>query len=516
MADIAPPPLFPNSVVSNDIDFITAGDPGTFLSLDFTGRARMEMPGDGRPGLFQDVVYVFDMTFSDGTSVQIRADETFPTLDAARAEAEHFAGPLGKLPGFMRDRLSHVILNIGDRGAFGEAEGRFFVVSTENMATRRANHDMEETIFHETVHATLDALYLTDDRWLAAQASDGVFITEYAQRRSDKEDLAETALFYYTFRTNPERLDPHILASMQLHLPARIEFLDTVFNYDVPPGSPGSINPVFGTDIAEKLLGGPAIDIVFADGGDDTVLGFDGNDHIETADGNDKIWAGTGNDKVVSKGGDDTVGGSTGNDTVWAGKGNDLVHGAAGHDVIAGADGNDRLWCGFGNDTAYGSTGADTIAGAAGDDEIWGGAGDDAVFGAEGRDTIHGGSGNDTLYGGSMNDTVSGGAGNDLLLGVAGADRLDGQGGNDTLSGGTGSDLFVFSPGTDVVQDFDASDPMEQIDLGSAEGISDFTDLFDNHMSQIGTNVAITDDSGASMLLMGVSMASLDISDFQF
>lgn len=38
-------PLFRNSVVSNDIDFITADDASTYQSLSYLGRSTREMPG---------------------------------------------------------------------------------------------------------------------------------------------------------------------------------------------------------------------------------------------------------------------------------------------------------------------------------------------------------------------------------------------------------------------------------------------------------------------------------------
>lgn len=192
-------PLFPNSVVSNEIDFIAEDDPSAFQSLSFLGRSRQEMPENPATDLFQDDVYVFEMAFSDGARVRIFADARFDSVAAAQEEVAHFAGPLGKLPSFMRVELSHVVLNIADHGAKAEADANFMMVSTENMAIRRANNDMEETIFHEAVHASLDNTVGSSEAWRAAQESDGAFITEYAGEIPNQEDLAESALFAHTY-----------------------------------------------------------------------------------------------------------------------------------------------------------------------------------------------------------------------------------------------------------------------------------------------------------------------------
>jgi len=53
-------PLYPNSVVSNDIDFIKPGDRGAFACLIYNGTSRQEMPHKARNGLFANGVHVFE------------------------------------------------------------------------------------------------------------------------------------------------------------------------------------------------------------------------------------------------------------------------------------------------------------------------------------------------------------------------------------------------------------------------------------------------------------------------
>lgn len=114
--------------------------------------------------------------------------------------------PLIKLPEVLRKELLNVVIHNGDETAFGESEGHFFVLYFKNMETRKNNNDLEETVFHEAVHTTLDATYKNSKKWLKAQKNDGAFITEYGASKPNLEDLPETALFAYTIIKHSGRL----------------------------------------------------------------------------------------------------------------------------------------------------------------------------------------------------------------------------------------------------------------------------------------------------------------------
>jgi Ca2+-binding RTX toxin-like protein len=91
---------------------------------------------------------------------------------------------------------------------------------------------------------------------------------------------------------------------------------------------------------------------------------IDGQGTIAGTSSADAITAGTGflgrGATVFAQGGDDIVLGSAGNDSVFAGAGNDLVFGDRGSDRLFGDAGNDILVGGPGNDSLYGGPGLDT------------------------------------------------------------------------------------------------------------------------------------------------------------
>lgn len=95
---------------------------------------------------------------------------------------------------------------------------------------RISNNDLEETIFHESIHAALDSEYLESTEWLNAQQNDDAFITQYAKDNSNKEDMAESALFSYTMIKYPNRLTPEIETWVKTNIPNRYAFFETIFN----------------------------------------------------------------------------------------------------------------------------------------------------------------------------------------------------------------------------------------------------------------------------------------------
>ncbi|MFD0796556.1 hypothetical protein ACFQZJ_03725 [Maribacter chungangensis] len=222
-------PLFANSIVSTNIDFITENDEDSFVNITYLGQYDKEMPDSRNDMLFDTNTYVFQANFSLGTSVEIWAHSDFESEATAKSFVDKLAGPLGKLPTLMRNKLSHVVLHKGDAGAFAEAEANFFVVYSDNIDLRISNNDFEETVFHESVHASLDSDYLNSTEWLSAQQNDKTFITQYAKENSDKEDLAESALFVYTILKHPGRLSSNTENWVKQHIPNRLKFIVALF-----------------------------------------------------------------------------------------------------------------------------------------------------------------------------------------------------------------------------------------------------------------------------------------------
>lgn len=222
-------PLFPNSVVSNDIDFIFDTDPDAFVSLEFLGiEDNVEMPSSISEELFDNGTFMFEATFSNDKKVGIRCHSSFLTQEAAQVYAEKLCPRLGKLPFLQRDLLNYVVIHNGDATAFAEETVNFFVLYSENMDARISTHDLEETVFHESVHASFQTDYEDGAAWLDAQMNDPTFVTEYGQNVL-REDMAETALFAYTYFVSPGRLSSDIETWLETNIPNRMAFFEELY-----------------------------------------------------------------------------------------------------------------------------------------------------------------------------------------------------------------------------------------------------------------------------------------------
>lgn len=120
MTSYAQDPLFPNSVVSNDIDFILDTDPDDFLNLEFLGLEDKEMPDSQSDILFDENTFIFEASFANGESVEIWCHSSFGSQSAAQEYADKLCPRLGKLPLLHRDMLHHVVIHNGDATAFAE------------------------------------------------------------------------------------------------------------------------------------------------------------------------------------------------------------------------------------------------------------------------------------------------------------------------------------------------------------------------------------------------------------
>lgn len=227
-------PLYPNSVASNDLDFILADDPGACWSIAEGEGGRTEMYDPRRDLLFVEGALHFDVTFS---AQRIRIN-VHPDVGDPQKRAVEAATSVSRLPIQMRNALRYVNILDGDGAAWEEAQGGFFTLYDELMERRLAEHDLDETVFHESAHVALDPLLSSDPDWLSNQIADDEFITQYAADNPNKEDIAESALFAWTMLYHPGRLPTDVEAAVRDTMPNRLEYLGNMLEGYVPPSCP--------------------------------------------------------------------------------------------------------------------------------------------------------------------------------------------------------------------------------------------------------------------------------------
>lgn len=275
----------------------------------------------------------------------------------------------------------------------------------------------------------------------------------------------------------------------------------------------GQADLIHGGDGNDRLLGETGFDVLHGDAGQDTLLGGDTADRLYGGTGDDDLRGGINVGLTV-----DGLFGEEGNDTLQGDGGFDYLDGGAGDDSLDGGNQADNLYGRSGDDTMEGGNGLDRLFGGSGDDIGHGGDGNDGLFGEQGNDTLSGGAGNDRFFGGSGNDLMRGETGNDTLHGGAGFDTIEGGTGDDVITGDFNADTFLFATGhgRDRIDDFEARNDFEKIDLRAVTAITGMRDLEDNHLSQSGNNAVIDTGSGGRITLSNVSVDDLDEDDFIF
>jgi len=211
-------------------DIIQTSDPSEFSCLEDAGRGERQIWDKRVEGEPIVNAFLFMSRYKDGTNIEIAINPEFGNVDDARAEAMRYAAPLGQLPTSLRRGIAKFSVHKGNE-AFHAGTGQ--IIFYAERADQRMTYDhLEESIFHEAVHASWDAEHRLASGWIAAQKADGMFLTEYGRNSPDREDLAETALFAYAILHHPDRLPPADTEDTRRAVPNRIKYIEAL----LPPG----------------------------------------------------------------------------------------------------------------------------------------------------------------------------------------------------------------------------------------------------------------------------------------
>ncbi len=213
-------------------DIIRKGDASTLSCVEDAGRGMRQIWDkrvDGEPTV---EAFLFMARYSDGANIEIAINPEFGSGEAALAEALRYARPLGQLPTVLRAGIKRFSVH-GGREGFHAGTGQI-VVYAETTDNRLSYDHLEESIFHESVHASWDAQHRLAEEWRAAQNRDGRFLTGYGAKNPEREDLAETALFAYAILHYPDRFPPADTRDTLAAVPARIAYVKALLPPDEP------------------------------------------------------------------------------------------------------------------------------------------------------------------------------------------------------------------------------------------------------------------------------------------
>lgn len=331
---------------------------------------------------------------------------------------------------------------------------------------------------------------------------------------------------------------------------------------------------IYGTALADHILGTTFDDVIYGGGGDDVIdARQSGDDYLNGEGDNDTVLGGNGDDHIFGEDGNDILHGGGGNDVVTGGAGNDTIYASYNFDTLNGGDGDDLFvlnteveWAPLtglrgstGSDAFNGGDGFDTIVFAGAPSHIitpvidieymsgiemiqnlvptkdvyiltsgyldvsdvllidikgiqGGDTTDDWLIGAPTYNAVTGQAGVLVMEGFGGNDILEGTAARDELRGGTGNDELRGGAGNDILTGGTGEDRFVFSlyGGEDTIVDF--QNGVDKIMVTS--DVLTITLVDDGGQAYLG--FADADGYSTAVVLTGIAPSAIDASDFIF
>ena len=158
-------------------------------------------------------------------AVEFQVNPEFGSAEAARAEVDTYAPALERLPAFLMTNAREVEINAGVELFGGNANGSLLIHTGQGRAYLDDGF-LEEILFHEAAHVSLDATHASAPGWRSAQAADGVFVSTYARDNPDREDVAESILPHFAVRRRSVRLGAADRTAILAAIPNRLECFD--------------------------------------------------------------------------------------------------------------------------------------------------------------------------------------------------------------------------------------------------------------------------------------------------
>jgi hypothetical protein len=234
-----------------DPDIITASDPSVFGNIVYTGTGARLM-FDRRVNAFVTyTAFLFNATFTDGSSIEAQVNPEFGSAAAAAIEAEKYARATGQLPKALRADVRTLWIHKGVQ-PFGGGNNNL-LIHTGQADLYIASGILEETLVHEASHSSLDAAHRSSSGWLGAQVADGEFISTYARDNPTREDVAESFLPWLAVRHRRDRIADTLAGTITSTIPNRLRYFDAQA-FNLFPLSEDGIGPSITTHPSSQTI----------------------------------------------------------------------------------------------------------------------------------------------------------------------------------------------------------------------------------------------------------------------
>ncbi|MFP6824705.1 MAG: hypothetical protein VB977_01170 [Pseudohongiellaceae bacterium] len=208
-------------------DILLADDPSTFVQSVAAGSGTRQMydrrinEGAGSWVILEALL--FNAYYTDGEAIEIQVNPEFGAGEAAE-KAAFYGHAIGQLPLALRVDVQTVWIHKGDQ-AFGGGNNNILI---HTDAPGYHGQWLEEALFHEACHTSLDSRVANRSDWLSAQSADPEFVSTYARDNPNREDVAETCLMHFAVRYREDRISASTLDTINETIPNRAIVLDSL------------------------------------------------------------------------------------------------------------------------------------------------------------------------------------------------------------------------------------------------------------------------------------------------
>jgi len=215
------PPFDSSTFVEAGI--ITSDDASAFLDLAYRGQKTRNM-FDRRIDAFADFnAFVFIARYDDSREIEFQINPEFNSASNAKKTAEFYAREIGRLPSVLRRDIQTSWIHKGDE-VFGGGNNNILIHTGSVAQDYIESGTLQEVLIHEAAHTSLDASHANKSAWLAAQASDGEFISNYGLEFPQREDIAESYVAYIALVHRRDRITNELAQTIKATIPARLKY----------------------------------------------------------------------------------------------------------------------------------------------------------------------------------------------------------------------------------------------------------------------------------------------------
>ena len=216
-------------------DVINSNDPTTFKELIYIGKDYREMFDRRKGGRWLNKeAFLFNAVYEERI-VEIQVNPEFKNIENASKEALYYSEIIGRLPNFLLTSLKTVWIHKGNKAWGGGNEN--FLIHTGRSKEFISLNIVEEVLIHEGGHTSLDWDWggvINKTQWQKAKRKDKEYISRYARRHPEREDVAESILTWIAVRYRLERISNKDAEIILKTIPNRLKFFDQQ-NYDMYP-----------------------------------------------------------------------------------------------------------------------------------------------------------------------------------------------------------------------------------------------------------------------------------------